>query len=53
VLLLAGFVEVVLRRETVAAWFSDAAGARGILIAWVAGALTPGGGRWACRWPRR
>jgi hypothetical protein len=28
----------------VAAWLSDAAGARGLVVAWVAGALTPGGG---------
>jgi uncharacterized membrane protein YraQ (UPF0718 family) len=44
VFLLAGFVEVLLPRATVAAWLSDAAGMRGLLIAWVAGALTPGGG---------
>ena len=44
VLLLAGFVEVLLPRATVAAWLSDAAGVRGLLIAWIAGALTPGGG---------
>jgi uncharacterized membrane protein YraQ (UPF0718 family) len=44
VFLLAGLVEVLLPREMVAAWLSDAAGLRGILVAWVAGALTPGGG---------
>jgi uncharacterized membrane protein YraQ (UPF0718 family) len=44
VFLLAGFAEVLLPRETVAAWLSDAAGVRGLLIAWVAGGLTPGGG---------
>jgi uncharacterized membrane protein YraQ (UPF0718 family) len=44
VFLLAGFAEVLLPRATVAAWLSDAAGFRGLLIAWVAGALTPGGG---------
>jgi uncharacterized membrane protein YraQ (UPF0718 family) len=44
VFLLAGFAEVLLPRATVAAWLSDAAGMRGLLIAWVAGALTPGGG---------
>jgi uncharacterized membrane protein YraQ (UPF0718 family) len=44
VFLLAGFVEVLLPRDTVAAWLSDAAGVRGLLIAWVAGLLTPGGG---------
>jgi uncharacterized membrane protein YraQ (UPF0718 family) len=44
VFLLAGFAEVLLPRATVAAWLSDAAGVRGLVIAWVAGALTPGGG---------
>jgi uncharacterized membrane protein YraQ (UPF0718 family) len=44
VFLLAGFVEVLLPRAAVAAWLSDAAGIRGLFIAWVAGALTPGGG---------
>jgi uncharacterized membrane protein YraQ (UPF0718 family) len=44
VFLLTGFVEVLLPRDTVGRWLSDEAGARGILIAWVAGALTPGGG---------
>ncbi|HMJ57334.1 MAG TPA: hypothetical protein VK540_34930 [Polyangiaceae bacterium] len=44
VFLLAGFAEVLLPRATIAAWLSDAAGVRGLLIAWVAGALTPGGG---------
>jgi uncharacterized membrane protein YraQ (UPF0718 family) len=44
VFLLAGFAEVLLPRDTVAAWLSDAAGVRGLLVAWVAGALTPGGG---------
>jgi len=44
VFLLAGFAEVLLPRATIAAWLSDAAGLRGLLIAWVAGALTPGGG---------
>jgi uncharacterized membrane protein YraQ (UPF0718 family) len=44
VFLLAGFVEVLLPRDAVAAWLSDAAGARGLVVAWIAGALTPGGG---------
>lgn len=44
VFLLAGFAEVLLPRATVAAWLSDAAGARGLFVAWIAGALTPGGG---------
>lgn len=44
VLLLTGFVQVLLPRELVANWLSDEAGWRGIGVAWVAGALTPGGG---------
>lgn len=44
VFLLTGFVEVLLPREAVARWLSDASGARGLGVAWVAGALTPGGG---------
>lgn len=44
VLLLTGFVQVLLPREWVANWLSDEAGWRGIGVAWVAGALTPGGG---------
>ena len=44
VFLLAGFAEVLLPRDTVAAWLSDAAGVRGLVVAWIAGALTPGGG---------
>jgi uncharacterized membrane protein YraQ (UPF0718 family) len=44
VFLLAGFAEVLLPRATVAAWLSDGTGMRGLLIAWLAGALTPGGG---------
>ena len=44
VFLLAGFAEVLLPRALVAAWLSDTAGVRGLLVAWVAGALTPGGG---------
>lgn len=42
--LLAGFVEVLLPKDVVARWLSDAAGARGLALAWVAGVLTPGGG---------
>ncbi len=41
---LAGLVQVVLPATTVTAWLSDEAGWRGIVVAWVAGALTPGGG---------
>lgn len=44
VFLLTGFIEVLLPRATVAAWLSDSAGVRGLMLAWVAGALTPGGG---------
>ncbi len=44
VVLLSGFVEVLLPRETVARWLSDEAGVRGLGVAWLAGVLTPGGG---------
>jgi uncharacterized membrane protein YraQ (UPF0718 family) len=44
VFLLAGFTEVLLPREAVAKWLSDAAGFRGLIVAWIAGAITPGGG---------
>jgi uncharacterized membrane protein YraQ (UPF0718 family) len=44
VFLLTGFVEVLVPRETAAAWLSDAAGVKGLLIAWAAGIVTPGGG---------
>ena len=44
VLVLTGFVQVLLPREWVAGWLSDESGWRGIGVAWVAGALTPGGG---------
>ncbi len=44
VFVLTGFVQVLLPRELVANWLSDEAGWRGIGVAWVAGALTPGGG---------
>lgn len=43
-LLLVGCSEVMLSRELVERWLSDAAGLRGIAIAWVAGIITPGGG---------
>lgn len=43
-LLLVGCTEVLLSRELVERWLSDAAGFRGIAIAWVAGIITPGGG---------
>jgi uncharacterized membrane protein YraQ (UPF0718 family) len=41
---LAGLVQVLLPAATVSAWLSDDAGWRGIAVAWVAGAATPGGG---------
>ena len=44
VFILTGFVQVLLPRELVATWLSDEAGWRGIAVAWLAGALTPGGG---------
>jgi len=44
VFLLAGFAEVLVPRELVARWLSDESGVRGLLVAWVAGAVTPGGG---------
>lgn len=42
-MLLDGFTEVLLPRDIVGRWLSDAAGWRGIAIASLAGALTPGG----------
>lgn len=44
VFVLTGLVEVLLPRSTVAAWLSDSSGVRGLGLAWLAGALTPGGG---------
>jgi uncharacterized membrane protein YraQ (UPF0718 family) len=44
VLILTGFVHVLLPREVVARWLSADAGWRGLVIAWIAGAVTPGGG---------
>ena len=41
--LLMGFTEVLLPQEVVQTWLSDAAGFKGMGIAWLAGALTPGG----------
>lgn len=42
--LFAACVEVLIPGEAVARWFGEASGVRGILLAWVAGILTPGGG---------
>ena len=44
IVLLVGFIEVLLPRETVAKWLSDESGLRGLGVAWAAGVLTPGGG---------
>lgn len=38
-----GFTEVLLPQGWVERWLTDAAGARGLLVAWLAGVLTPGG----------
>lgn len=40
---ISGFTEVLLPRDLVERWLSDAAGLRGISLAWLAGILTPGG----------
>lgn len=42
-MLVVGCTEVLLSRELVERWLSDASGLRGIGIAWIAGFLTPGG----------
>ena len=42
-MLMAGACEVLLSEEIVERWLSESSGWRGIVIAWVAGALTPGG----------
>lgn len=42
-LLVAGCAEVLLSRELVERWLSDASGWRGITVAWIAGIVTPGG----------
>ena len=42
-MLLDGFTEVLLPRDVVSRWLSDSAGWRGIGVASLAGALTPGG----------
>ena len=42
-LLLAGFVQAGVARETIARWLGAESGLRGLLIASVAGAATPGG----------
>ena len=42
-ILLMGFTETLLPTELVKEWLSDSAGTKGILVAWAAGAVTPGG----------
>jgi len=42
-MLITGFVEVLLPKGWVERWLSDAAGWRGLVVAWLAGVLTPGG----------
>jgi uncharacterized membrane protein YraQ (UPF0718 family) len=42
-LLVMGFTEVLLPQGWVERWLTDAAGARGLVIGWLAGFLTPGG----------
>ena len=41
--LLAGFVEVLMPRDLIRKWIGDKSGLKGVLIASLAGALTPGG----------
>lgn len=41
--LMMGFINVLLPREFVQAWLTDAAGWKGLVVAWLAGILTPGG----------
>ena len=41
--LIAGFVEVLIPKDVVSKWIGEKSGFKGILIATVAGALTPGG----------
>lgn len=43
-LFVAGFAEALIPKDLVTTWLSDAAGWRGMVLAWVAGMLTPGGG---------
>lgn len=42
-MLVAGFTEVLLPKDVVERWLSDASGWRGIGIAWLGGIITPGG----------
>jgi uncharacterized membrane protein YraQ (UPF0718 family) len=42
-LMLAGLVEILVPKELVARWLGTSSGLRGLLLATVAGAMTPGG----------
>ena len=42
-LLIAGLVQMLVSRETISRWLGEESGMRGLLLAEVAGALTPGG----------
>jgi uncharacterized membrane protein YraQ (UPF0718 family) len=42
-IVMAGCLEALLPKAWIERWLSDAAGLRGILVAWIAGALTPSG----------
>jgi uncharacterized membrane protein YraQ (UPF0718 family) len=42
-MLIAGFTEILLPKNTVERWLSDSSGWHGIALAWLAGILTPGG----------
>lgn len=44
ILLVMGSVEVLMPKNGVERWLSDASGWRGLAVAWLAGILTPGGG---------
>jgi len=43
-IIMAAFVETILPQDFVKNWLSNESGLRGILLAWGAGILTPGGG---------
>lgn len=42
-LLITGFAEALLPKKLIETWLSDASGWRGLVVAWAAGILTPGG----------
>lgn len=43
-IIMAAFVETILPQDFVKNWLSEESGLRGILLAWGAGIITPGGG---------